>query len=675
MKQLGLMIDMDRCIGCKTCIVACRNHHRIVDHEQCLPGAIPYYIRVEKRTTGVFPLVTETCWVVPCQHCSTPGCLMACPRGAIAKDPETGVVLIDRERCDGCAFSLEVNAATKLLPAPCRSACPAGLNVQGYIQQIRQGRYEEAVRLILQRVPLPGVLGRICPHPCEGACRRGEVDHAVSIRELKRVAGDKVDFEKLPVPPIEENGGKVAVIGSGPAGLTVAYALRLLGYRVTIFEALEVLGGMLRVGIPAYRLPPEVLDREIAYLLRHGIEVRTGIRFGRDLSLQDLLLEGYGALFLGLGLHADITLDIPGETAQGVIHALRFLREVNLGVHRDIGQRVVVVGGGNVALDAARSARRLGCRDVTIVYRRSEEEMPAYPEEVLGARQEGIRFRFLAGPVEVLQKEGRVIGLKCLANELGPLDASGRRQPVPILESAFVVDCDTLIPAIGQGSEAGWTTGMGDLAMTGHGVYASSNAQTTIPCVFAAGDLVRGPSTVIDAIADGHRAAEAIHRFLQGLPLDTVERPGPEEPLTWSSVPAGTCTRAPRQEPERRDPGERAECFLEECLGLGEDQAKAEAERCLNCGACCMQSCPYDVIQFDLQAGRTHKCTLCYNDIVFGEKPICAEACMVDAIAFGEVTTLRDASSRSGREIDPRLSTESVLYLTPTPKNTLACCG
>jgi heterodisulfide reductase subunit A len=266
--------------------------------------------------------------------------------------------------------------------APCVQTCPAGTNVQGYVALVKLGRFEKAVQLIMEKIPLPGTLGRVCPAPCETKCRRAEMDSPVAIRELKRFAADQVDLERLSIPKIEERSEKIAVVGSGPAGLSVAYYLRLKGYGVTLFEALDRLGGMLRVGIPDYRLPPAILDGEISYLLRHGIEVRTNVRLGPDLSIADLRAEGFSAIFLGIGAHESIPMQIPGEEdVRGMVDAVSLLRRINLGERRSPGNRVIVIGGGNVAIDAARSIKRLGASTVTVVYRRSEAEMPAYEEE------------------------------------------------------------------------------------------------------------------------------------------------------------------------------------------------------------------------------------------------------------------------------------------------------
>ncbi|MEW6265777.1 MAG: FAD-dependent oxidoreductase [Thermodesulfobacteriota bacterium] len=664
MKQLSLMIDLERCIGCRTCIVACRNHKEIIDHASALPNQLPYYLRVETREGGVYPKPLLDNWVVPCQHCSDPGCVAACPEAAIAKDPETGVVRIDRDKCTGCQFTAEISAEDKMKPAPCTYYCPAGLNAQGYVQLVKQGRYEEAIKLILQRVPLPGVLGRVCPHPCEDNCRRAQVDEAVSIRELKRVAADNVNFEKLPLPEIKEREEKVAVIGSGPAGLTAAYYLRLLGYRVTMFEAQSGLGGMLRMGIPDYRLPADVLDREINYILRHGIEVRTGVCFGRDVTLPGLIKDGFKAVFLGLGLQKGLKLNIPGEEAEGVRDALKFLKGINLSPKVDVGRTIVVVGGGSVAVDAARAARRLGCPKVTIVYRRSDKEMPAHAEEVKGAREEGIEFLFLASPLEVALKNGKVVGLKCIKNKLGPPDESGRPRPEPVAGSEFVINCDSVIPAIGQALDAPWLTPELNIELTGQGFCrVNQGMQTSNPIVFAGGDLVSGPATVIEAVAQARLAVESIHACLQGFSLEPKAAAEPKPRYTWQAVVPGACEKAAREMPTRLASAERVTCFLEECRGLADDQAKTEAARCLNCGCCCMPSCPYQVIQFDGRAGFSHKCDLCYDLIITGRKPVCVDVCLTEALSLGEYEMVRQKAADERRTVVGELSREAHLYV------------
>jgi heterodisulfide reductase subunit A len=485
--------------------------------------------------------------------------------------------------------------------APCVITCPAGINVQGYVQLIGQGKYQEAVQLIMGRLPLPGVLGRVCPHPCEAECRRLQVDEALSIRELKRFAADRVDMEGLPVPEIEERPEKVAVVGSGPAGLTVAYYLRLRGYRVTLFEALPSLGGMLRVGIPDYRLPPDVLDREIGYILKLGVEVQTGKSLGTDFSLADLEKEGFKAIFLGIGAHRSLKLNVPGEGEfEGLLHAADFLREVNLGKREKPGKRVVIIGGGNVAIDAARTALRLGSEEVNIVYRRSRQEMPAYPEEIEDALAEGVRIMYLTAPVQILGAEGNLNGFECIKTELGPPDASGRRRPLPVEGSEFTIDCDAVIPAIGQMPEVKRAVGEATLEVSPFGTVLVNphTMQTSLPHVFACGDDVTGPATVIEAVSSAHKAVEAIHRFIQEEDLDRFaeELAGQEPPgQDWQDILKGLA-KEPRARMTHRDTKASASNFDEVNLGLSEEEAKRESGRCLNCGVCsecmaCVKAC------------------------------------------------------------------------------------
>ncbi len=474
--------------------------------------------------------------------------------------------------------------------APCATTCPAGVNIQGYIQLIGQGKYKEAVQLIMERLPLPGTLGRVCPHPCEARCRRREVDAPIAIRALKRFAADQVDLKSLPLPKIRERREKIAVIGSGPAGLTAACHLRLKGYQVTLYEALDKLGGMLRVGIPDYRLPPDILDREIQNILRLGISTNTGMRLGRDFTLKQLQDEGYGAVFLGIGAHGTIGLNLPGEKETiGVIDAVAFLKEVNLGGRTKPGERVVVIGGGNVAVDAARAVKRLGVTEVTVVYRRSAAQMPAYCEEIQVAQEEGIAFAYLTAPVRIQTANGRVCALMCIRNELGPPDASGRRRPVPVKGSEFVMACDTVLPAVGQGIETDWAAEVPELEWTGRGTLKVNpeTCQTTLPYLFAAGDAVTGPATVIEAIGAAHKAVATMDRFLRSEESDTAQEQG--EALAgggWSPVPRNIAW-VERPSALHRPAVNRMHTFDEVELALTEKEARREAARCLNCGICC----------------------------------------------------------------------------------------
>jgi heterodisulfide reductase subunit A len=394
--------------------------------------------------------------------------------------------------------------------------------------------------------------------------------------------------------------------------LTVAYYLRLKGYQITIFEALEELGGMLRVGIPDYRLPPNILKKEINHILQLGIETRTGVRFGHDFSLKDLEQEGFTAVFIAVGAHLTARTGIEGAShAGGFIDALEFLRNVNLGSRTSPGNKVVVIGGGNVAIDAARAARRLGSRKMTVVYRRSRDEMPAYAEEIQGAMEEGIEISYLTAPVRVRVDNGKVVGLECVRTQLGAPDESGRHRPVPVAGSEFLISCDAVIAAIGQRVDTSWAEQTPDLKSSRRGTLAVNpdTMQTSLPHVFAAGDAVSGPATVIEAVAAGHRAVKAIERYLnnQENEDDFLQRAAsnPGSP-NWQAVPENVPQEA-RAIPERLEAGSRVTSFEEIEQGLSETKARQEAQRCLNCGTCsecmqCVRVCEPRAIDHSMQA-------------------------------------------------------------------------
>jgi NADPH-dependent glutamate synthase beta subunit-like oxidoreductase len=378
--------------------------------------------------------------------------------------------------------------------APCRGTCPAGINVQGYVQLIKIGKYQEAMQLIMERLPLPGVLGRICPHPCEDQCRRREVDAPVAICGLKRFAADQVDLGVISLPLVAARAERIAIIGSGPAGLACAYHLARRGYRPTIFEALPLPGGMLRVGIPDYRLPKEVLDREIDHILRLGVRLQTNTALGRDFTLDDLFKQGYQAVFLGIGCHRGKPLGIPGEEADGVIQGVEFLRRQNLSEPLTLGRRLAVIGGGNVALDVACTARRLGAQ-VTIVYRRSREEMPAFAHEIEQALCEGVEILYLAAPLKVVTgSHGQVTALLCQKMELGEPDPSGRRQPVPLPGATFQLPLEMVVPAIGQEAAPEPLKACGlKLSRRGTIEVNAVTYETSRPGVFAGGGRAHRP--------------------------------------------------------------------------------------------------------------------------------------------------------------------------------------
>ncbi len=503
------------------------------------------------------------------------------------------------------AFQIEKRAK-----APCSQTCPAGVNVQGYVQLIAKGKYEEAVALIMEKLPLPGTLGRICPHPCENQCRRAQVDQPVAIRALKRFAADQVSLVGRALPSIDEREEKIAVVGSGPAGLTAAYYMRLKGYKVTLFEALDKLGGMLRVGIPDYRLPPEVLDQEIDHILRLGIEVRNRTRLGRDFTITELKEQGFAALFLAIGAHRAMRLNIDGEEGEGVIDGVRFLRAVNLGAPIVPEGPVAVIGGGNVAIDAARTARRLTEAPVTVVYRRSEQEMPAYTEEIEQAKAEGIRFEFLATPIGIEHREGRAAVLNCLRNRLGPPDASGRRRPEPVEGSEFQVSSGTVIPAIGQLTDLSWAGSIPELQWDRRGILMADpdTGQTGLSYLFTAGDMATGPATAIEAVGAAHRTAVAMDLYVRGELLSSENTTPPQTAAPkedWPHIPEETPI-VQRAAPPLRLFRQSAAPFLEVELPLEASAARAEAERCLNCAVCCecmqcVSACEANAIDHQMQ--------------------------------------------------------------------------
>jgi heterodisulfide reductase subunit A-like polyferredoxin len=472
--------------------------------------------------------------------------------------------------------------------APCRLACPAGLNVQGYVQMVKEGKYAEALQIIMEDLPLPGVLGRICPHGCEEACRRAEVDQPVAIRDLKRLAADRVDPRTIAVPCPPPRPERVAIVGSGPAGLSCAYQLARRGVRATIFEALPEPGGMLRVGIPAHRLPRAVLDREIELIVNLGVEIRTGTALGRDFTIDGLFREGYAAVYLALGAHQGIELGVPGEKLVGVRQGVEFLREVNLNGTAPVGRRVAIIGGGNVAIDVARSAVRLGAEEVTIVYRRTRREMPAWEEEIRAAEEEGVKIAYLAAPQEILGRDGRLAGVRLIRMELTEPDSSGRRRPVPIPGSEFDLECDQLIAAVGQRPDLAPIEEEAGIAVSRYGTAEVDPVTyaTGRPGVFAGGDLQTGPWVAIGAVGAGKEAAESILRHLEGRDLAAGREPVALENPRYRPIPAGVPKR-PRPRMPELPAAARRESFAEVELGLEEAAGRAEAARCVNCGYCC----------------------------------------------------------------------------------------
>ena len=492
--------------------------------------------------------------------------------------------------------------------APCRLACPAGLNVQGYVQMVKQGKYKEALEIIMEDLPLPGVLGRICPHGCEDACRRCEVDEPVAIRDLKRLAADQFDPREIKIDCLPPRKEKVAVIGSGPAGLSAAFHLARQGIASTIFEALPETGGMLRVGIPNHRLPPEVLDREIELITNLGVEIKTNTPLGDDLTVDDLFDQGFGAVYLALGAHKGIELGIPGEKADGVRQGVDFLREVNLTGTAPVGKKVAIVGGGNVAIDVARASVRLGAQEVTIVYRRTRAEMPAWEEEIQAAEAEGTQLTYLAAPQKVLTHEGRVVGLRCIRMKLGDADSSGRRRPIPIPGSEYDIEIDQLIPAIGQRPDLSALEDVAGLAFTRWGTTEVDPVTyaTAREGLFAGGDVQTGPWVAIGAIAAGREAAESIVRYLDGRDMAEGREAIDNENPRYRPIPEHMPWQSRAKMPEL-PLDDRKGNFNEVELGYAEEPGQAEAGRCLNCGYCCecyqcVQACGVQAVTLETHA-------------------------------------------------------------------------
>ncbi|MEW6533049.1 MAG: FAD-dependent oxidoreductase [Thermodesulfobacteriota bacterium] len=539
---------------------------------------------------------------------------------------------VDMEKCNACGDCFEVcpvevpnefdeklrprKAIYKLYPqaipnkaaiqkagvSPCKAACPSHIHVQGYLALARQGKYKEALGLIRKDCALPSVCGRVCVRFCEEKCLRGQVDEPVAINDVKWFLSERHIEEDVPERS-EPKNRKVAVVGGGPGGLSCAYYLALQGYSVTIFEKEPELGGVLRYGIPEYRLPRAVLKRDIDYILRCGVDARCSSSLGKDFSLKDLRDQGYEAVFLAVGCAVGARLGIRGEDAQGVLQGIEFLKAAAQDRKARPGKKALVIGGGNVAVDAARSLVRLGTESVTILYRRSREEMPAYDEEVEAALEEDVKIEFLTAPIEVVSDEtNRVKGLKCLRMELGSPDRSGRRRPVPLEGSEFFIEGDLVIAAVGQMIDPNVLDRLPGLETTSRKtikVHPVTFA-TSFEGVFAGGDAGTGPRTVIEALAAGKEAAESIWRFLEGEDLlagREISRPVAERDL--AGVAAAARSRKAEISPELRKKD-----FAETHIGFDEAAVKAETKRCLSCGICsecleCVRVCPPKAVCHD----------------------------------------------------------------------------
>ncbi|MBN2239843.1 MAG: FAD-dependent oxidoreductase [Dehalococcoidales bacterium] len=491
---------------------------------------------------------------------------------------------------------------TSVFTSPCQHTCPVELDIPGYISLIKDGQFADAYKLIKQRNPLPAVCGRVCHHPCEVKCNRARQDEALMIRELKRFAADYAYLSGVEsdFTPRSDKPERVAVIGSGPAGLSAAWDLALEGYKVDIFEAQPVAGGMLATAIPEYRLPKYILQKEIEDIARLGVDIKINSPVDNPASLFE---KGYQAVFIATGSAKGMTAGVPGEDLDGIYDAIKFLRSVNLKEGIKIGKRVAVIGGGNSAIDSARTALRLGADAVHIIYRRTENDMTAQWEEIMDAkdegmtlaaeseeirdaREEGVHIHELTNPVEILGKNGKVTGVKCIRMELKEFDRSARKTPYPVEGSEFELEVDTVIQAIGQQPEIEFLKGTGIQTSESGTVIIDGKAMTTsVPGIFAGGDVATGPKTVIECIAAGQKAAASIARYLQKLDASAEYRRNEGADTEYSStLPTDEEVRERNRMDVHKIPaGVRNRIFAEVTLTMNPEEARAEASRCLRC--------------------------------------------------------------------------------------------
>ena len=491
--------------------------------------------------------------------------------------------------------------------AACMDACPIHTNVLGYLKLIADGKFKEAYVMNRYVNPFPSVCGRVCYAPCEGVCNRGQLEEPIAIRQLKMFVSDQVNIDELEVPQIEKTGKKVAVMGGGPAGLTAANDLALKGHDVTVFEAASEPGGMLRYAIPDYRLPKDIVQKEIGYIQKLGVQIKTDVQVGKDITPADLKKD-YLAVFIGIGAQGGMKLGL-GEEPKGVLDGLQFLQAVSRGEKVSLGKRVAVIGGGNTAIDCARTAKRLGVEEVKLVYRRSRTEMPAAAEEVEAMEKEGVQIDFLAAPKRFLSEGGVLTGLECIRMELGEPDASGRRRPIPVADSEFTLPVDTLIPALGQVAHTEFLKELGvNLKKDGTVEADAATGATTVEGIFAGGDVVTGAAYVVDAIAAGKKAARSIDLYLKGEPVEAKEEEKKPEKLSDEEVAALKARYSAESRVHMKEVPveERVKDFRQVELGFSPEQAIAEAARCL--------------------AGQIEGCIQCFE---------CEKRCDAKAIDYG----------------------------------------
>ncbi len=513
-----------------------------------------------------------------------------CGLGKTAPNPVLTTLKYFRHEYEAHIYDKKCPAGVckRLTPSPCQSACPAGIDIPSYVAFIAHGRFDDALDLILEDNPFPSICGRACTHACETECKRGEVDKPISIMHLKRFVADRGIGRAENIQPVRIiKDEKVAIIGGGPAGLTAAYFLIKKGYEVKVFESMPKAGGMMVAGIPEYRLPRDIVQSEIDAIIALGVDVMTGIKLGKDITIDSLKKEGYDAILLAIGAFKGRKLMISGEDKyEGCCDSIKFLTKVNYGDRTKPGDNVVVIGGGNSAIDAARVAVRLGASKVIIAYRRTRKEMPAFEEEIKAAEEEGVIIEYLAAPIKLIGENGKLTGLECIRNKMGKSDSSGRRRPIPVEGSAFILKCDVVIPAISQEPDIEAIGNTDEFEITKWNTFKvdPNSLKTSMEGVFAAGDAVTGPSTIIEAIAAGQRVAAAIDLDFKGEKLKWNYRSvRPRRKVPELEIPDEEIEKLKRPKMPCLEASKRKKDFTEVESGYTEQMAVEDAKRCLRC--------------------------------------------------------------------------------------------
>jgi NADPH-dependent glutamate synthase beta subunit-like oxidoreductase len=638
--QVGFYFDQTRCAGCNACRVACKDWN-----DQ--PSGPASWMRINYREEGPFPNLFAGYLISNCYHCEEPVCAYICPNEALTKREEDGIVVVDKEKCREevpCGIISKEKMGADFTygesQAPCQTACPVHLHIPAYTALIAKGKFKESLDLIRQRMPLPSVCGRVCLHPCEEVCARKEVDQAIAIEALKGFVADNVSAEP-PKPITITQSEKVAIIGSGPAGLAAAYDLIRLGYGVTVFEALSSAGGMLAVGIPDYRLPRDILNRDIEYIKALGVDIKTNTSIDLNEGIEDLLKQEYGAVLVAIGAHKGKKLNIPGSDLEGVLVGTSFMRDINLGKDVALGDKVLVIGGGNVAMDCARTARRLGAKEVGVSCLECCDDMPADITEVDQAREEGIEIYDSRTFTKLVSNAGKVSGVGCQEITGCTFDDDGEAHFDIVSDEEHILEADTVIFAVGQVPDISSSS----IVKIGKVGTISADDETLMleyKGVFVAGDCYSGVASIIDAIASGQKSASKIHRYLQGDILRVRLKPEIAATEIKIDIPSGT-EKIDRQEIPLLSASERISSFKEVSLGLSEEAAIAEAERCLNCaGHLCKDVCPYSAPQFiEEEKVRMQKCNYCVDRFDVGKQPICVESCYARALDSGSLEALK----------------------------------